>query len=445
MATTMKLIAKQTLGATAASVSFTGIPATYTDLLLLGSCNNASAAVDNVRVRFNGATTDANHSGRRLSGNGSAASSTSDAYILLTATWAGSGQLANFEMYLPNYAGSTNKSLSATGVVELNSSTAYIYATAGLWSSTAAVTQLTLDHLSGSVFSVGSSFYLYGITRSDDNSPGTFGIQATGGDEVFIANGYKVHVFKSSGTFNVTSPGFIEYLVIGGGGAGGHFISGGGGAGGYRSSVGAETSGGGASTEAKPLLKAGSYSVIVGGGGAGVTTGTGATSGSQSSLGSITSTGGGRGGLYFDYGGANGGSGGGAGTNTTSQGTGTSGQGYNGGTGVGPPTWGCGGGGGAGAVGVSGTTNTGGSGGAGVASSITGVSVTRAGGGGGAGETTKGTGGSGGGGSAAFIGQTVGDGQVNTGSGGGGHRDGQNTRRGGNGGSGVVIIRYPIS
>ena len=169
MPTTMKLISKQTLASASASVTFSSIPAAATDLLLLGSARTSGASVDNVRLRFNGASNDTNHSYRVLIGNGSTASSTNNSYILVSAvsgTGTTSNTFANFEIYIPNYAGSTNKSVSATGVQENNATSANIYVAAGLWSNTAAVTELGLTLLAGQNFAADSSFFLYGITKA---------------------------------------------------------------------------------------------------------------------------------------------------------------------------------------------------------------------------------------------------------------------------------------
>jgi hypothetical protein len=69
-------------------------------------------------------------------------------------------------MYVPNYAGSTNKSMSSTGVQETNASGADMGAAASLWSSTDAITQIQILPLTGPNFVSGSSFYLYGITKA---------------------------------------------------------------------------------------------------------------------------------------------------------------------------------------------------------------------------------------------------------------------------------------
>lgn len=165
MATTCKLIAKTTLGSTAASVTFSSIPATYTDLLVLVSAQTTSGTgASSIKIRFNGASTDTNHTSRVLQGNGaSVASYTYTIAHVGEVPGSGTSAWCNNEIYIPNYAGSANKSISASSVTEYNATTAYISASAALWSSTAAITQIQL--LSGTM-SIGSSFFLYGITKA---------------------------------------------------------------------------------------------------------------------------------------------------------------------------------------------------------------------------------------------------------------------------------------
>jgi hypothetical protein len=253
-----------------------------------------------------------------------------------------------------------------------------------------------------------------------------------------------------STTFN------IEYLVIAGGGGGGSITTGntdvgegGGGAGGYRSSVLGESSGGGSGAESVITVNSGiSYPLEVGAGGAGGASGTpsgqaGSNGGLSQFSSNIISIGGGGGGRY-QVSGSIGGSGGGGGRDNATRGAGTNAQGYQGGNGG----VNCGGGGGgASSAGFnSPSTTVGGAGGNGVASSITGLSVTRAGGGGGGSGATPGSGGSGGGGQGGGPGTDAGSpGLTNTGSGGGGAGADASTSAGGNGASGIVVIKYPAS
>jgi hypothetical protein len=175
MATTCKLIAKNVLGSNAADVTFSNIPQTgYADLVLLISArsNRASVTYEGVYLLLNGDTAN-NMTARTLRGDGSAASSFSQAAAKLleidtsaTAANATSNTFGSLEVYIPNYAGSTNKSISATAVHETNASTAYIGAVAALWSNTAAITSIKITPSGANNFVSGSSFFLYGITKA---------------------------------------------------------------------------------------------------------------------------------------------------------------------------------------------------------------------------------------------------------------------------------------
>ena len=172
MPTTMKLIAKNVLGSDTASITFSSIPGTYTDLMILSSCRSTAAGSDSVDMyaQFNSATT--NYSMRRLYGNGSSAASdtaSGAATSLRVGNMPGTNPTADtfssVSIYIPNYAGSTNKSVSADSCSENNGTLALVMAWASLWSNTAAITDILLAPLSGS-FKSGSSFFLYGITKA---------------------------------------------------------------------------------------------------------------------------------------------------------------------------------------------------------------------------------------------------------------------------------------
>jgi len=235
----------------------------------------------------------------------------------------------------------------------------------------------------------------------------------------------------------------VDYLIVGGGGAGGYVYSGGGGAGGYRTTLG-PSSGGGSSLEPKLYLTPNeTYTITVGGGGSGTS-----GDGSDGSTSSITGTGiskessGGGGGASNNgsQAGHDGGSGGGGSESPSPGGpggSGTSGQGYAGGTGYygGGAVAVGGGGGGAASVGSNGASTNPGNGGNGLTNPLTGNAYA---GGGGAGSNGNGggTGGTGGGG--AGSGTVAGTaGTDNTGGGGGGSL----SLAGGSGGSGIVILK----
>jgi hypothetical protein len=165
MANTFELISAVTVGSGgASSIDFTSIPSTYTDLCLQVSIRNVNDT-PSVYLRFNGTTT--NHSDRWLYGSGSFADSTTNANIemLLNRSSSTSSTFANAEIYIPNYAGSTNKSVSIVAVSENNGTLAYAQLDAGLWSNTAAITSIKLQAASGNIAEF-STAYLYGVKNA---------------------------------------------------------------------------------------------------------------------------------------------------------------------------------------------------------------------------------------------------------------------------------------
>ena len=172
MATTYTLIASSTVGAGgASSIDFTSIPSTYTDLVLkisARSTNNANADVLSIALSINGVTT--NRTYRRLYGGGSSVGSDNGTSANVGTFGGGSNVTANTfasdEWYFPNYAGSNNKSFSADNVSETNASTTnQLDFVAGLWSSSSAITSLSIYGSSGNLAQY-TSAYLYGIKNS---------------------------------------------------------------------------------------------------------------------------------------------------------------------------------------------------------------------------------------------------------------------------------------
>jgi hypothetical protein len=150
----------------AASIDFSSIPTTYTDLVLKVSAR-LTAAVDfgSLSIAFNGSTS--SFTTRILQGDGSSAVSATLTNFgggvggtLLTAN-----TFNNVEIYIPNYAGSLNKSFSSDAVVENNATAARDTLVAGLWSNTAAINQITLTSASGN-FVQYSTAYLYGVSNA---------------------------------------------------------------------------------------------------------------------------------------------------------------------------------------------------------------------------------------------------------------------------------------
>lgn len=160
-------IATVTVGAGGqASIGFTSIPSTYTDLCLKASVR-CSDNIDYGQISFNAST--ANFSSKRLEGDGASALSISrtDSYIISTYNPSGStaSTFNNMEFYIPNYAGGTNKSFQLDGVFETNATSARMTMNAFLWSQTAAINAISFAPATG-FFVQYSSATLYGIKKS---------------------------------------------------------------------------------------------------------------------------------------------------------------------------------------------------------------------------------------------------------------------------------------
>jgi hypothetical protein len=423
------LLERTELNASAASVTFANIPQTgYTDLkvVISGRTDRSGQQDDDIKVQVNG-NTSAIYSQRRVLGNGSAtfsdsSSGSSVGVSFTTGPTATASTFGSTDIYIPNYAGSTNKSMSVDGVSENNATAAGAGMNAFLASTTSPITSITFAPLFGTVFVSGSTFSLYGIAALGTTP--AIAPKASGGNIIDYDGTYWIHTFLTSGTFTPQVGLTCDYLVVAGGAGGGFATSGGdygagGGAGGMRSTVTA-TGGGGSLESAISVASGTNYAITVGAGGAAQSTsGLAGNNGNDSIFATITSTagGGGAGGGTSQVG-KNGGSGGGGATGGAPGTASPSGQGYAGGAAPGGGY--AAGGGGAGGVGSSASSQNV-AGGAGVATSITGSSVTYAAGGRG-----------------GVV--SAGSGTTNTGNGGEGKAGA--TGSSGAGGSGVVIIRY---
>lgn len=167
MANTFTLISTITVSSAVASVEFSSIPSTYTDVLVVGSCRLARATNGGaLNVNFNGVST--NLTEKNMWGTGSATASGSDVGLVALVPGANTtaNTFSNFQLYVSNYAGSANKSWSSDFVSENNATAGYDGLINGLWSSTAAINAIKfLDNGAGNI-DVNSTFYLYGISKS---------------------------------------------------------------------------------------------------------------------------------------------------------------------------------------------------------------------------------------------------------------------------------------
>jgi len=173
MANTYTLISSNTLSSSAASVTFSAIPSTYTDLVLWAS-HRVDVGVrvnDQLTLRFESSGANTNHSHTQLSGNGASAASSrvsSNYAITIDEGTVGPGATSNTfatsQFYIPSYTSSANKPVSIDNATETNATTAWRIGSAGLWRNASAISTIIIANNGN--FVAGSSFYLYGINNS---------------------------------------------------------------------------------------------------------------------------------------------------------------------------------------------------------------------------------------------------------------------------------------
>jgi hypothetical protein len=167
---TMTLIETKTLGTAQAAIEFTSIPQDGTDLVLLvsGRGTRAGQDRDDFFIKFNSVSS--GYSARLLQGNGASAASAADSSqaqitrMSMPAATATSNTFGNATIYIPNYAGSTNKSVSIDSVTENNGTTAYQQIIAGLMANTEAISSITIIP-EVSTIAAGTTISLYKITK----------------------------------------------------------------------------------------------------------------------------------------------------------------------------------------------------------------------------------------------------------------------------------------
>ena len=160
MPSTYDPIATTTLGSSASSYTFTSIPATYTDLIVIGKIKGTASTYLN--VRFN-SDTGSNYSRTIISGNGSSVISDRRSNQTAIATDYNETIQTNFNyittLHIMNYSNSTTYK---TLLGRPNNAANGAGASVGQWRSTSVITSVSLV-ADSSAFDTGTTFTLYGI------------------------------------------------------------------------------------------------------------------------------------------------------------------------------------------------------------------------------------------------------------------------------------------
>lgn len=159
MAKTYEPIATQTVSSATATVTFSSIASTYTDLILVVDGIVTANAVSFLTIGFN-ADTGTNYSVTRLSGDGtSALSNRNSASTAMSGGLISSTARFNNIIQIQNYS---NATIYKTALFRANVSDAIVRASVGLWRNTAAINRIDVSALA-TTFAVGCTFTLYGI------------------------------------------------------------------------------------------------------------------------------------------------------------------------------------------------------------------------------------------------------------------------------------------
>lgn len=159
---TYEKIEAKTLGTATSSVTFTSIPSTYTDLVMI---INGSIASGNpsIWIRMN-SDSGSNYSFTRVTGNGSAAASSRESTQTKGFIASAFGMTTTYEtniiMQVMNYSNATTYK---TTLSRANTPSLGTEASVNLWRSTSAINAIEILNSSATNFTVGSTFTLYGI------------------------------------------------------------------------------------------------------------------------------------------------------------------------------------------------------------------------------------------------------------------------------------------
>lgn len=161
MALTYEPIATTTLGAGTSTVTFTSIPATYTDLVVVTQV--AGTTGSNIGMRFNN-TAGSAYSNTWIGGNGTqsvTSRDTNSAYIPIDGyAYPTNGTSSSVVTNIPNYA---NTNVFKTALCQAGNSAQGTSVILGLWQSTTAINRLDFFVAASGNLGAGSTFTVYGV------------------------------------------------------------------------------------------------------------------------------------------------------------------------------------------------------------------------------------------------------------------------------------------
>ena len=149
------------------TITFSGIPSTYTSLQIRGTCRTTGAT--QATIRFNG-DTGSNYTSHQLYGDGTTAAasgfagstSISNGGVLAYETSAAANLVGVFVLDIHDYTSTTRNKTTRIFTGRDENTAGFVRLGSGLWMNTAAITSVSLIISSGN-FTTQTQFALYGI------------------------------------------------------------------------------------------------------------------------------------------------------------------------------------------------------------------------------------------------------------------------------------------
>ena len=160
-------IATQTLGSAATGITFSSIPNTYTDIVLVLALVSTSAGND-VKVQVN-SDSGTNYSETWMGGNGTSASSGRDTNNTAWNSLKLVGTTTNPQVFTYQFQNYANTSTYKSMLFRSSLANAEVIAGSGLWRSTSAINTIYVyeaGNTSPATFAAGTMATIYGITAA---------------------------------------------------------------------------------------------------------------------------------------------------------------------------------------------------------------------------------------------------------------------------------------
>lgn len=163
MATTYEPIATTTLGSDTTPVTFSSIPSTYTDLVVMVNTRGSNNIESDFYIRFN-SDSGSNYSRIRLYGFGtSAGTDKGNNELHMNIGRQGANVWAPNIINIMDYSNTTTYKTVIARTGHATPSQAIVLSSIGLWRSTSAITSITFIQGGAQSYKIGSTFTLYGI------------------------------------------------------------------------------------------------------------------------------------------------------------------------------------------------------------------------------------------------------------------------------------------